>query len=63
MDNQEYLGFIAILENARTQIHGILPDLDNDPAAGAVPSRLRAIAAELDKAIAAYREKIDATRS
>ncbi|MGB7090655.1 MAG: hypothetical protein WBD43_11420 [Methylovirgula sp.] len=63
MDKTEYLGFIAILQNARDQILGILPDLSNDPRAdGAMPQRVRAIGAELDKAIQAYREKVDAPR-
>lgn len=61
MDTQEYLGFVAILEHARGSIDAInrthFVDISDSS------SRLRQVMAELDKAIAAYREKANAQRS
>jgi hypothetical protein len=59
MDRQEYLGFVAILESARSSVDAILYDISTD-ARGAMDSRLRQMLADLDKAIQAYREKSNA---
>ena len=59
MDRQEYLGFVTILESARSSVDAILYDISTD-ARGAMDSRLRQMLADLDKAIQAYREKSNA---
>ncbi len=58
MDRQEYLGFVAILQHARGTIEMVSNTLAFD--AGNASSTLRTVLADLDKAIAAYREKADA---
>ncbi len=57
MDKQEYLGFIAILENARNSLKAVVRDVS--PADRVTPQLTR-IMVDLDKAIQAYREKSNA---
>jgi hypothetical protein len=59
MDRQEYLGFVTILESARSSVDAILGDISTN-AGGVMVSRLRQVLADLDKAIQAYREKSNA---
>ena len=61
MDKQEYLGFVAILENARGTVDVVRNTLAFD--ASNASSQLMAVSADLSKAIAAYREKANAQRS
>jgi hypothetical protein len=60
MDAQEYLQFIAILEDARGSIKAVVDDPSDRPD---VTSSLRRVVADLEKAIRAYREKLNALLS
>jgi hypothetical protein len=60
MDIQEYLEFVAILEDTRTRIETVLDEL---PVSGAIKARLKRVAADLERAGQAYRDKFDASRS
>jgi hypothetical protein len=61
MDKRDYLGFVAILEDARTSICGILNDLSSRDDATA--SRLKRVVVDLERAIQAYREEADGART
>lgn len=61
MDRQEYLGIIAILENARATIDSVRLTVAAD--ASKASSTLLGVSADLGKAIAAYREKANAKGS
>jgi hypothetical protein len=53
-DNQEYLEFFAILEDTRSRIETVLNEL---PVSGATKVRLKRVAADLERAAQAYRDK------
>jgi len=55
MDTQEYLGFVAILESARSSIDTALRDTPS--ASALIALRLTQVITDLDNAIWAYREK------
>jgi hypothetical protein len=59
MGTREYLGFIAILEQARASIKEVLDDHSNPPDTA---SSLTRTVADLEKAIQAYRDKLKARR-
>jgi hypothetical protein len=61
MDRQEYLGFVAILENAMGTIEMVRHTLAADTSNAS--SQLRVVSTDLGKAIMAYREKANAQRS
>jgi hypothetical protein len=58
MDNQEYLEFVAILEDTRTRIETVLSDL---PVSGATKARLKRVAADLARGAQTYRDKSKTT--
>ena len=58
MDNQEYLEFVAILEDTRSRIETVLSEL---PVSGAMKARLKRVAADLERAAQSYRDKPNAT--
>jgi hypothetical protein len=58
MDAQEYLEFVAILEDTRTRIETVLSEL---PVSGATKARLKRVAADLERAVQTYRDKSNAT--
>jgi hypothetical protein len=60
MDAQEYLEFVAILEDTRTRIEAIFSEL---PISGATKARLKRVAADLERAVQVYRDKSNASRS
>ena len=57
MNNQEYLEFVAILENTRNRVETVLSEL---PVNGATKARLKRVAADLERAAQAYRDKSNA---
>ena len=57
MDNQEYLEFVAILEDTRTRIETVFREL---PISGATKARLKRVAADLARAAQTYRDKSNA---
>jgi hypothetical protein len=59
MDNQEYLEFFAILEDTRSKIETVLSEL---PVSGATKARLKRVAADLERAAQAYRDKSNSRR-
>ena len=60
MDNQDYLEFVTVLEDTRTRIETIFSEL---PISGATKARLKRVAADLERAVQAYRDKSNASRS
>jgi hypothetical protein len=54
MDNQEYLEFVAILEDTRTRIETVFNEL---PISGATKARLKRVVADLARAAQTYRDK------
>ena len=58
MDIQEYLEFVAILEDTRSRIETVLSEL---PVSNAVKARLKRVAADLERAAQGYRDKSNAT--
>ena len=52
MDNQDYIEFVAILEDTRTRIETVLSEL---PVNGATKARLKRMAADLERAAQTYR--------
>jgi hypothetical protein len=60
MERNEYLIFIATLEQTRMSISGVLDDLSDRPEAA---SRLRQTIVDLEKAIQASRDKLKARRA
>ena len=58
MDTQEYLGFISILERARTSINEALVYFSDRPYAS---SNLKRALLDFEEAIQAYRGKLNAT--
>lgn len=62
MDKQEYLAFVAVLEDARGVIEAALSDLSGQNV-GPANSSLKAALARLEKAIMAYNEKANAHRT
>jgi hypothetical protein len=59
MDNQEYLEFFTILEDTRSRIETVLSEL---PVSGATKARLKRVAADLERAAQAYRDKSNSRR-
>ena len=57
MNNQEYLEFVAILEDTRNRVETVLSEL---PVNGATKARLKRVAADLERAAQAYRDKSNA---
>ena len=57
MDNQEYLEFVAFLEDTRTRIETVFREL---PISGATKARLKRVAADLARAAQTYRDKSNA---
>jgi len=62
MDTQEYLKFIAILEDTRTRIETVLSE-PSFSANGPMAARLKRVAADLERAVQTYRDKSNASRS
>ena len=60
MDKQELLQIIAVLEQAKGSINAVADTLSGRP--GAVLS-LKSVVADLEKAIVAYREELNAHRT
>jgi hypothetical protein len=58
MDAQEYLEFVAILEDTRTRTETVLSEF---PVSGATKARLKRVAADLERAVQTYRDKSNAT--
>jgi hypothetical protein len=59
MDAQEYLDFVAILEDTRTRIETVLSE-PSFSASGAMAARLKRVAADLKRAVQTYRDKSNA---
>jgi hypothetical protein len=57
MNNQEYLEFVAILENTRNRVETVLSEILVN---GATKARLKRVAADLERAAQAYRDKSNA---
>jgi hypothetical protein len=57
--NQEYLGFIAILEDTRSSIETVLSEL---PVSVATKARLKRVVADVERAAQAYRDKSNSPR-
>jgi hypothetical protein len=60
MDTQEYLGIISILKQARDLVNAVVDDLSDRSTAA---SDLRRVVADLERAIAAYQDKLKASRT
>jgi hypothetical protein len=60
MDRQEYLGIISILKQARDSVNAVVDDLSDRSTAA---SDLRRVVADLERAIAAYQDKLKASRT
>jgi hypothetical protein len=60
MEDQEYLEFVAILEDTRTRIETVLSEL---PVNGATKARLRRVAADLERTAQRLRDKAKASLS
>jgi hypothetical protein len=60
MDRQEYLGIISILKQARDSVNAVVDDLSDRSSAA---SDLRRVVADLERAIAAYQDKLKASRT
>jgi hypothetical protein len=60
MGDQEYLEFVAILEDTRTRIETVLSEL---PVNGATKARLSRVAADLERAAQGFRDKAKASLS
>jgi hypothetical protein len=60
MDRQEYLGIISILKHARDSVNAVVDDLSDRSTAA---SDLRRVVADLERAIAAYQDKLKASRT
>jgi hypothetical protein len=56
MDAQEYLEFVAILEDTRMRIETVLSE-PSFSASRAVAARLKRVAADLERAVQTYRDK------
>jgi hypothetical protein len=59
MDTQEYLEFVAILEDTRRRIETVLSE-PSFSANGPMAARLKRVAADLERAAQAYRDKSNA---
>jgi hypothetical protein len=59
MDTREYLGIISILKQARDSVSAVVDDLSDRSSAA---SDLRRVVSDLERAIAAYQEKLKASR-
>jgi hypothetical protein len=55
MNTQEYLGIISILKQARDLVNAVVDDLSDRSTAA---SDLRRVVADLERAIAAYQDKL-----
>jgi hypothetical protein len=60
MNTQEYLGIISILKQARDLVNAVVDDLSDRSSAA---SDLRRVVADLERAIAAYQDKLKASRT
>jgi len=60
MDKQEYLGIISILKQARDSVNAVVDDLSDRSTAA---SDLRRVVADLERATAAYQDKLKASRT
>jgi hypothetical protein len=60
MERNEYLKFIATLEQTRMSISAVLDDLSDRPDTA---SRLKQAVVDLENAIQAYRDKLKARRA
>lgn len=60
MDTQEYLGIISILKQARDSVNAVVDDLSDRSTAA---SDLRRVVADLERATAAYQDKLKASRT
>jgi hypothetical protein len=60
MNTQEYLGIISILKHARDLVNAVVDDLSDRSTAA---SDLRRVVADLERAIAAYQDKLQASRT
>jgi hypothetical protein len=60
MNTQEYLGIISILKQARDLVNAVVDDLSDRSTAA---SDLRRVVADLERAIAAYQDKLQASRT
>jgi hypothetical protein len=60
MNTQEYLGIISILKHARDLVNAVVDDLSDRSTAA---SDLRRVVADLERAIAAYQDKLQSSRT
>jgi hypothetical protein len=60
MDTQEYLEFVAILEDTRRRIETVLSE-PSFSANGPMAARLKRVAADLERAVQTYRDKSNAS--